>query len=325
MPGVSEDQVRRAREVDLLSYLQAYEPRELVRQGPGRYVTATHDSLVISNGKWRWNSQGIGGTTALDFLMKVRGIGFVEAVETLAGDRSPPIPEYKPPAPPPQKVFSLPKPMRCATHMVSYLQSRGIHPDIIGDCIHNGTLYEARHRGAAVCVFVGRDESGKERFACMRGMSGDRSPAENLKQDVAGSDKRYSFCVPAVRESSTHLAVFEGAIDALSPATIGLREGWDWDGHRLSLGGTSDVALIAFLERSPQITRVALCLDNDEPGRIASEAIQEKLAADGRFSHIRVSINPPKHGKDYNDALLHVKKLERERNQPRRRKAAISI
>lgn len=45
----------------------------------------SHDSLVISNGKWHWCSQNIGGKTALDYLIKVRGQDFFSAVETLCG------------------------------------------------------------------------------------------------------------------------------------------------------------------------------------------------------------------------------------------------
>ena len=74
----------------MLSYLQTYEPRELKRSGPNEYCTRTHDSLKISNGKWCWNSQGIGGRTALDYLIKVRGMDFVGAVEALCGYSAPP-------------------------------------------------------------------------------------------------------------------------------------------------------------------------------------------------------------------------------------------
>ena len=74
MPGVSEEQVTRAREIDLLSYLRAYEPGELKPDGPGRYTTVTHGSLVISNGKWNWNAGGVAGVSALDYLIKIRGI-----------------------------------------------------------------------------------------------------------------------------------------------------------------------------------------------------------------------------------------------------------
>lgn len=318
MTGVTRERLERARQIDLLSYLQTHEPHELIRQGPNRYVTATHDSLVISNGKWNWHSRGIGGASALDFLIKVRGVGFVDAVEQLTGASAPFIPAFRPPPPKP-RVLYMPKALRYSSNAVSYLQKRGIHPDIIGKCLRAGLLYEARHVGMAVCVFVGKDGSGRERFGCMRAIFGD------IKLDAPGSDKRYSFRLPADNSGSRHLAVFESPIDALSHATIQLREGWDWNGHRLSLCGTSDVALIAFLERNPQINRVALCLDNDAPGQAAVERIMVRLAADERFSHLRVSVHPPPNGKDYNEALLHAISLERKEKPPRRREAAISI
>jgi hypothetical protein len=318
MPGVTQEQLERAREIDLLSYLQTHEPHELIRQGSNRYITATHDSLVISNGKWNWNSRGIGGYSALDYLIYVRGAKFADAVEQLVGTSTTLIPAYSP-QPKKQTELYLPKAVRCATHAVAYLQHRCVHPEIIGKCMDMGLFYEARHRGLSVCVFVGSDENGKTRFACMRGITSD------LKQDVPGSDKRYSFCLPAQNPGSHHLAVFEAPIDALSHATTQLREGWAWDGHRLSLGGTSDVALSSFLERNPQITRVALCLDNDEPGQIATKRIMTRLADDERFSRLRVTVHPPANGKDYNESLLNTIKLEREQKQPRRRKAAISI
>ncbi|MCX4325547.1 MAG: topoisomerase, partial [Lachnospiraceae bacterium] len=68
MPGVTKEQIAKAKEWDLLSYLQTYEPHELKRCGPHEYCTRTHDSLKISHGKWCWNSRGIGGRTALDYL-----------------------------------------------------------------------------------------------------------------------------------------------------------------------------------------------------------------------------------------------------------------
>ena len=58
MPGVSKEQIAQAKEIDLFSYLQTYEPQELVKSGPNEYRTATHDSLKISNGFWHWTSRG---------------------------------------------------------------------------------------------------------------------------------------------------------------------------------------------------------------------------------------------------------------------------
>ena len=85
MPYISPEVVEQARQIDLLTYLQSCEPQELVRISGNNYTTRTHDSLKISNGKWMWWSQRIGGYNALDYLVKVKGCSFVEAVETLMG------------------------------------------------------------------------------------------------------------------------------------------------------------------------------------------------------------------------------------------------
>ena len=81
MPGVTKQQI--AKEWDLLSYLMVHEPEELKKSGPEEYRTKTHDSLVISNGKWHWFSRNIGGRSALDYLIKVRGEDFITAVNHL--------------------------------------------------------------------------------------------------------------------------------------------------------------------------------------------------------------------------------------------------
>lgn len=73
------DVLEQARQIDLFSYLRAYEPSNLVKvKGTTNvYCTAEHDSLKISNGKWYWWSRGFGGYSALDYLMKVKEYGFV--------------------------------------------------------------------------------------------------------------------------------------------------------------------------------------------------------------------------------------------------------
>ena len=54
MPYYAKEEIARAREVDLLTYLQRCEPDELVHVGGNVYSTRTHDSLKISNGMWCW-------------------------------------------------------------------------------------------------------------------------------------------------------------------------------------------------------------------------------------------------------------------------------
>ena len=105
-----------------------------------------------------------------------------------------------------------------------------------------------------------------------------------------------------------------------SHATLQELDGWKWNGYRLSLGGTSHVALFAFLERHPEIRRVDLYLDNDYAGLRNARKIQAMLRDDPDFKHIRVGIHPPREGKDYNEMLQIRLRLVNQNNQRRREK-----
>ena len=83
MRYIAAENIARAKEMDLLTYLRNYEPQELVHVSGNTYCTREHDSLRISNGKWCWFSQGIGGRSALDHLIKVKGIPFTQAAEII--------------------------------------------------------------------------------------------------------------------------------------------------------------------------------------------------------------------------------------------------
>ena len=85
MPYISPEVILEAKQIDLLTYLKACEPSQLVRVSGNTYCTKEHDSLKISNGKWMWWSRGIGGKTALDYLIKVQGYSFLEAVQAILG------------------------------------------------------------------------------------------------------------------------------------------------------------------------------------------------------------------------------------------------
>ena len=304
--GVTEEQIRRAKEWDLLSYLQTYEPKELKKCGPREYCTVTHDSLKISNGMWYWNSRGIGGRTALDYLIKVRGLSFIHAVETLCGNCPPPEPER--PKPKPTKTFMLPKADALPSKMVPYLQGRGIDAEVIGACMAAGILYESKQYHN--CVFVGKDPEGNARFACLRGTR------DNFRLDVEGSDKRYNFCLPAADPKCSRLAVAESPIDALSLATLVKRGGGDWrECNYLSLGGTAPRAMLQFLRDRPQITQVSLCLDNDSAGMTGMKRLEQAIRDDhGLAARIElVYHNPPpkEYGKDYNEFLCTQVSIER--------------
>lgn len=305
MPYVSKEQLTAAREVDLLTYLRCFEPQELVHISGSTYATRTHDSLKISNGKWFWWSRGIGGRNALDYLTAVEGLWLPEAVQRILGE-SPCIPP--PPKPAvlyPKTEFTLPPRHADNRRVFSYLRGRGIDPEIINHCIKHGLLYElAQHHN---CVFVGF-AGDRPAYAMQRGTLQDK----RFVGEVAGSDKRYSFAVPMTPGDSPTLCVFESAIDALSYLTLLKQRGRDWrKANTLSLGGIGKEdrqlppALSRYLKAAPHITRIVLCLDNDEPGRKAAAVLKELLRG------YEVIDRPPVRGKDYNDLLRYRRDAQR--------------
>ena len=166
MPYVSSDDILEARKMDLLTYLQNYEPQELVKFSADTYTTKSHDSLKISNGKWMWWSRGIGGYTALDYLVKVENMPFIKAVETIIGRCAATPPTYVKPTNPAPKVLLLPPKSATTTAITSYLCGRGIDKSIIKSCINHGLIFESLPYHNV--VFVGLDKDNKPRYASFR-------------------------------------------------------------------------------------------------------------------------------------------------------------
>jgi hypothetical protein len=156
MPYVTLEQIERAKQMDLLTYLQYYEPQELVHFSRNVYTTRTHDSLKISNGKWCWWSRGIGGRSALDYLIKVRGMPFPEAVIQIDGQAAiaPPVLSRTQEPIEPKKLL-LPEKNENNDRVIAYLTRRGIHSTLIDYCIQTRRLYESRDYHNA--VFIGFD------------------------------------------------------------------------------------------------------------------------------------------------------------------------
>ena len=298
MGYVTPEQIARAREIDLVTYLRTFEPDELVRLGPDSYCTRTHDSLKISNGLWHWFSRNTGGKNALEYLMTVKEMAFPDAVELLTGE--PAIQPAPPPAPKKeqQRILRLPPKNDSTERVEQYLQGRGILPSVIAHCIEKEILYESADYHNA--VFVGRDKDGVPRYAALRGTWND------FKLEASGSDKHYSFSIVENPNAKT-VHIFESAIDLMSFASLRILWGQDWkQDAMLSLAGVFQtkrekvvpVALEQFLKDHPQIHTLRLHLDNDEVGRNAAKGIVEGLA-----DRYQVFDDPPPRGKDVNDYL----------------------
>ena len=312
--GVSPEEIEKARSVDLLSYLQACDPGELVHVSGNTYCTRSHDSLKISNGAWMWFSQGFGGWSALDYLIKVKNYGFIEAVRAINGQ------EVRCDAP----VFSctkkeerkllLPQKNGDERKITSYLLGRCIDREIIDYCVKKGYIYESLPYHNV--IFVGYDSENIPRYASYRSTGEKR-----FLGDAAGSDKRFSFRIENPESCDLHL--FESAIDLLSYATLVKRSGGDWRKESMmSLAGVYagktngsvkvPVALEKTLLEHEKIRKVYLHFDRDDAGRRAAKGLSESLS--GR---VIVCDELPGFGKDFNDYLCMVCKSsvrKRERN-----------
>jgi hypothetical protein len=305
MPWYREEQVEAARSVTAMEYLQRHQPHRLKKSSArNEWELTDHDSFKINGAtsKWHWKSRDIGGISALNFLIRVDGMDFQEAVGLLLQENPslsclPPQPEERP-----GKPFVLPEPFRNCGRVQKYLNSRGISTEVIRYCRQLGILYESAPYHNA--VFVGMDENRKPRYAFLRGIY-DRE-GKSFRIEQAGSEKQYAFCVPPAA-GSIRVAVYEACIDALAHMTL---EGGRADKYRLALGGISapkegqdrrtgrnPPALEHFLKQHPEIEEIEICTDNDFAGRWACSHFRQAYG-----SRYRVIENLPQtQGADYGD------------------------
>lgn len=301
MPYIAPEVITEAKRMDLLTYLREFEPGELVKFSRNTYTTKTHDSLKISNGKWMWWSRGIGGKSALDYLIKVRGMDFVEAVQTIMGNGSVSYPTYENSNSYEQQPLLLPERSPSSNVVVEYLFGRGIDYEIINECLDKELIIESLPYHNV--VFIGYDENKEPKYAAYRATNQSR-----IMGDCTGSKKQYSFRLTAENTGEVHL--FECAIDLLSYATLLKLDGKDWRQFNLvSLAGVYSpkqkiedskvpVTLSRLLEKDKTIRRIVLHLDNDVAGRKATKALQTILPKE-----YEVVDEPPAYGKDVNDFL----------------------
>ena len=293
-----------ARETDLPDLLESlgYHVQKV-----GRYHTTKEmDSLRIKNRRtWHRYSENTGGD-AITFLQRFCNKSFSEAVEYLLAYHgrardSPAKPCLKSTAEPEQILFSLPPANVERRHVFAYLRKRGVAPQVIRAFLSSGLLYEeAQHHN---CVFVGRDASGKPRFASQRGtydLNG-----SGFKRDVAGSDKRIAFRLPS-RPELDWVLVFEAPIDLMSYLTLHRKV----TSNAIALCGLYEGALDTYLRDNPHIRRIDLCLDADGPGQTAAERLQAKYERMG----YTVKIQRPASGKDWNEYLQQCGQIKERRN-----------
>lgn len=307
MPYIDPERIKKAKEMDLLTFKQLYEPYDLIPTGANSYKLKSEPALKISNGYWCWwDHDAMGGKSALKYLEKVRGMSWQDAVELIESingspDYSRRIEENRAQKPVPKNLIP-PEKNATAYRMERYLTGRGISMNVIKYCEEKGLLYEdSKYHNA---VFLGFD-GDKPAYAFCRGTG-----EKKVMIEARGSNKEHSFRLMAA-EKNTQVHIFEAAIDALSYASLLEMHGIDFrTKNLLSLGGIAGgktekegeikppPALFNYLLENPYTEAVVLHLDNDEPGRTAAAKIAKLLEG-----IVAVKDSPPPEGKDCNDYL----------------------
>lgn len=281
-----EQLIQEARQADLVEYLRS-KGVALKRKGVGSYCLVEHDSLVITGFKWQWFSKGLSGN-ALDYLIKVEGMEFKDAVAALtgktlqSGGNSAGQHKHK------QILAYL-----CKTRGLDYkrikqlIQTGYLDTDERNNCVFNIYGYGSRLNGGKG-DYIGAELHGSNSKKLFKGFTGGFKHGVgfhlNWKCKSASVDRLYAF---------------ESAIDLLSFLTLveaGEIKADIENSVLLSLGGLKQDVLYTCLTAYTVRERVFLCVDNDSAG----ENFLDSFRGIEGYTELR----PDKIYKDWNDQLL---------------------
>jgi len=158
MAHLEEDIIERAKNTDMIALLESEEGFSFKSTyGEREFKCIEHNILVVNGNRrrWYWNSRQVGGNNAIDYLVKIRGMNFRDAVLHLVGDREQTA--YTPIRKAVTENVSVSKPVRFVlpeqahfpdgrrnySNIIAYLnKGRGIDMNIINTLIASGQIYQ---------------------------------------------------------------------------------------------------------------------------------------------------------------------------------------
>ncbi len=158
MAHLEEDIIERAKNTDMIALLESEEGFSFKSTyGEREFKCIEHNSLVVNGNRrrWYWNSRQVGGNNAIDYLVKIRGMNFRDAVLHLVGDWEQTA--YTPIRKAVTENVSVSKPVRFVlpeqahfpdgrrnySNIIAYLnKGRGIDMNIINTLIASGQIYQ---------------------------------------------------------------------------------------------------------------------------------------------------------------------------------------
>lgn len=295
---ITKEEIARAKSADLCDVATSL-GYTVIRIGNYHTLKEMDSVRIYNRASWyRW-SDGTGGSQ-IDFLLTFTGMDFNDAVRYLI-DQSHEVLPPRSVVSEKRREFILPTPASDKVRVKKYLtETRGISEKTVDEFINKNLIYQSK--AYSNVVFVCRDKHGKSGGAILRGTG--TVIGGSYKGDAKGSDKSIGFRVTS-KDSDT-VRVFEAPIDLISfYDSTGLKSD-----HLIALGSTWEKPLMRFLDDYPEVNKVILCLDNDEPGMTAAKKIEGSLKESGYTVN---NIGSPQGFKDYNEWLVAKKDMAKNR------------
>lgn len=315
MPKFTDEQIERAKNVDVRTFLEQTEGYTF--QKSGKYLkcqnperTGQPSSLTVDTSMNRifYNSEtGNRPLSALDWCKEIKKLDFQSSMQLVLGENpqgeraeKPKYQQHKSePANYEPKNLELSERSDTSKNVYAYLtKTRGIPANIVNDCLNNNLIYQDTRKNA---VFVGYDSNNSTpKYAARRGTF-TPDGKEPFKRDCTGSDKNFAFRLEG--KNTDTIYVTEAAIDALSLAA--LEDKFNGSGAYkektyISTGGAGIDNAVEQFCKTHNVKTINICFDDDEAGKNGMEKIMEKFREKGyEVNDMRASM-----AHDYNDELL---------------------
>ncbi|MFE7083543.1 DUF3991 domain-containing protein [Priestia megaterium] len=294
---VRKEESMKARDVDLLSYLEA-KGETFVKEGK-YYRHTEHDSLLIKGNMYAWNSRNETGYGAISFAQMYYGMSFPQAVLDINKGNYKERSHEQPSVSTSKEPFRYPKELEVkdTSKAKDYLmRERHIDPrlvhwlfqkDLIAQDKRNNVVFKWREQGGKGKV-IGADRQGTMKMKNKRG---------SFKQVLPNDNPHTGFSVDVGKPTSIHF--FESPIDLLSYWSI--QEKQLQNTRLISMNGlkpkTVAQSYLAAQREGLPIKELILAVDYDQGGKEFIDKMTQIVNAD------LIKGDLPSVGKDWNDAL----------------------
>lgn len=300
---VTAEEIMRAKEVDLLSYLEA-KGEQFKKEGK-YYRHVDHDSLVIKDNMYAWNSRGEKGYGVINFAQMYYGMSFVDIVKELNESD---FKTFERKAPEEKKPFYYPIENEVDSHhkIKNYLiGERKIDDRIVEWLLQKDLIAQDKKNNV---VFKWKDSNEKLVGYDLQGTIKMNNKRGSFKYICPTSKENTGFSIDV--RTPEWLYFYESPVDMLSHWSIKGRE--IRHARLISMNGLKERTIYqSYLEAKKEgldIKGVVLAVDNDEAGRTFIKEVKK------RVNNEMLKVDIPELEGDWNDVLKKKDKKKKDKS-----------